>query len=197
VAMLTWEWGSYLGDKGEDGGARLKTSTFIRPHVNSAMTKGKITGQYITGVVAKREAIQQGYDEALMLDPEGYLTEGTGENLFMIKDKVVKTTQLTSILNGITRNTVMQLIEKKGYKLVETRFTRDELWCADEVFLTGTAAEISPVSSLDDRKIGRGDRAGKAGEITKVIQKEYARLVRGDLSGELLQFPKEWLTSIK
>ena len=97
VAILTWEWGSYLGDKGVNEGARLKVSTFVRPHVNSAMTKGKITGGYITGVVAKREAINQGYDEALMLDPEGYLTEGTGENLFIIRNNIVKTTQLTSI----------------------------------------------------------------------------------------------------
>ena len=145
-------------------------------------------------MIAKREAIQQGYDEALMLDTEGYMTEGTGENLFIIKNGVVKTTQLTSILNGITRDTVMQMIEKKGYKLVETRFTRDELYIADEVFLTGTAAEITPVSSVDDRKIGRGINAGKPGPITQIIQKDYARLVRGDLAGE---FPKEWLVPIK
>ena len=194
VAIMSWEWGNYLGDKGMNEGAKLKTSTYVRPHVNSAMTKGKITAGYITGVIAKREAIQQGYDEALMLDTEGYMTEGTGENLFIIRDKVIKTTQLTSILNGITRNTVMQMIEKRGLKLVETRFTRDELFVADEVFLTGTAAEITPVSSLDDRKIGRGANSGKPGEITQMIQKDYARLVRGDLPGE---FPQEWLTPIK
>ena len=194
VAILVWEWGNYLGDKGINEGARLKTSTYVRPHVNSAMTKGKITAGYITGVISKREAIQQGYDEALMLDPEGYMTEGTGENLFIVKDKIVKTTQLTSILNGITRNTVMQMIEKKGYKLIETRFTRDELFVADEVFLTGTAAEVTPVSSLDDRKIGRGANAGKPGPITQSIQQDYARLVRGELTAE---FPKEWLTPIK
>jgi branched-chain amino acid aminotransferase len=194
LAILTWEWGSYLGDKGINEGARLKVSTFVRPHVNSALTKGKITGAYITGVVSKREAINQGYDEALMLDPEGYMTEGTGENLFIIRNNVIKTTQLTSILNGVTRNTVMEMIGKFGYKLVETRFTRDELYCADEVFLTGTAAEITPVSSVDDRKIGRGDAAGKPGPITQRIQKSYAALVRGELGGE---FPQEWLTPVR
>jgi branched-chain amino acid aminotransferase len=193
LAILTWEWGSYLGDKGVNEGARLKTSTFVRPHVNSAMTKGKITGAYITGVVSKREAISQGYDEALMLDPEGYMTEGTGENLFIIRNGVIKTTQLTSILNGVTRNTVMEMIKKFGHPLVETRFTRDELYCADEVFLTGTAAEITPVSSVDDRKIGRGERAGKPGPITQKIQASYANLVRGEIG----EFPKEWLTPVR
>lgn len=192
VAILTWEWGSYLGDKGVNEGAKLMTSTFIRPHVNSVMTKGKISGQYVTGVIAKSEAIRKGYDEALMLDPEGFLTEGTGENLFMVKNNVIKTTELTSILNGVTRNTVLEMIKKLGLTLVETRFTRDELWCADEVFLTGTAAEITPVSVIDDRKIGRGPRAGTPGEITQTIQRNYARLVRGDLQG----FPNDWLTEV-
>lgn len=193
VAILVWEWGSYLGDKGINEGAKLKTSTYVRPHVNSAMTKGKITAGYITGVIAKREAIQQGYDEALMLDTEGYMTEGTGENLFIIKDGIVKTTQLTSILNGITRNTAMQMLRKKGLQVIETRFTRDELYTADEVFLTGTAAEVTPVSSVDNRKIGRGPNAGKPGAITASIQQDYAKLVRG----ELAEYPKEWLTPIK
>ncbi|NDG85316.1 MAG: branched-chain amino acid transaminase [Proteobacteria bacterium] len=193
LAILTWEWGNYLGDKGVNEGTKLKVSTFVRPHVNSGMTKGKITGAYVTGVVSKREAILQGYDEALMLDHEGYMTEGTGENLFIIRDGVVKTTQLTSILNGITRNTVMEMLKKFGYPLVETRFTRDELYCADEVFLTGTAAEITPVASVDDRKIGRGPTAGKPGPVTQRIQKAYADLVRGEIG----EFPKEWLTPIR
>ena len=194
IAILVWEWGSYLGDKGVNEGARLKMSTFVRPHVNSAMTKGKITGGYITGVLSKREAISQGYDEALMLDPEGYLTEGTGENLFIILNNIVKTTQLTSILNGVTRNTIIEMIKKRGLTLIETRFTRDELYCSDEIFLTGTAAEITPIASVDDRKIGRGPNAGKPGPISQAIQKDYASLVRGELLGE---FPKEWLTAIK
>ena len=158
------------------------------------MTKGKITGGYITGVISKREALNAGYDEALMLDPEGYMTEGTGENLFMIKNNVVKTTQLTSILNGVTRLTVIQMLKMRGLEVVETRFTRDELYCADEAFLTGTAAEITPISSIDDRKMGRGEAAGKPGPISKQVQTDYAKLVRGELLGE---FPKEWLTQIK
>ena len=193
VAILVWEWGSYLGDKGITEGAKLIISSLIRPHVNSVMTKGKISGQYVTGVIAKSEAIKMGFDEALMLDPEGFLTEGTGENLFLIKDGVIKTTELTSILNGVTRNTVIQMITKKGYKLVETRFTRDELWCCDEAFMTGTAAEITPISSVDGRKMGRGSSAGKPGPITMSIQKEYQRLIRGELAGE---FPEEWLTKV-
>ncbi len=192
VAMLVWEWGSYLGDKGITEGARLKISSFIRPHVNSVMTKGKISGQYVTGVMAKSEAIRLGYDEALMLDPEGYLTEGTGENLFIIKDGVVKTTQLTSILNGVTRNTIIQILKQKGIPVIETRFTRDEMWCADEIFLTGTAAEITPVANIDDRKIGRDAGKGKPGKLTLEIQKTYAALVRGEIG----EFPKSWLTSL-
>src|SRR4051812_37175180 len=121
VAILNWEWGNYLGDKGANEGARLIVSSYIRPHVNSAMTKGKITGQYVNGVMAKREALRGGYDEALMLDTEGFLTEGTGENLFMIRDGVVKTTPLTSILNGITRASVMQYLKSQGIPVVETR----------------------------------------------------------------------------
>jgi branched-chain amino acid aminotransferase len=156
------------------------------------MTKGKITGQYVNGVLAKREAIAAGYDEALLLDPEGYLTEGSGENLFMVKNGVVKTTPLTSILNGITRSTVMEVLAQQGNKLVETRFTRDELWCADEVFLTGTAAEITPVREIDGRIIGKGENAGKPGPITSRLQKEYTALVRGDLP----PYGKNWLTPI-
>ena len=193
VAILVWEWGSYLGDKGINEGAKLIISSLIRPHVNSVMTKGKISGQYVTGVIAKSEAIKMGFDEALMLDPEGFLTEGTGENLFMIKDGVIKTTELTSILNGITRNTVIQMINKMGYKLVETRFTRDEIWCCDEAFLTGTAAEITPISTIDGRKMGRGEAAGKPGPITQKIQQAYKRLIRGELAE---QFPAAWLTKI-
>jgi branched-chain amino acid aminotransferase len=192
VAVLTWEWGSYLGDSGINQGCRLKISSFIRPHVNSIMTKGKITGQYATGVLAKREAIAAGYDEALLLDPEGYLTEGSGENLFMVKNGVIKTTPLTSILNGITRNTVMTYLAEQGHKVVEQRFTRDELWCADEVFLTGTAAEITPVREIDGRMIGFGAAAGKPGPVATKLQKDYAAIVRGDLPA----YGKNWLTAI-
>jgi branched-chain amino acid aminotransferase len=192
VAILTWEWGSYLGDQGKNAGTRLKISSFIRPHVNSSMTKGKITGQYVNGVLAKREAIAAGFDEALLLDPEGYLTEGSGENLFVVKDGRVKTTALTSILNGITRKTVIEFLESKHLSIQEARFTRDELWCADEVFLTGTAAEITPVREIDYRPIGKGDYLGKPGPITQEVQRAYHSIVRGEFPA----YSKRWLTSI-
>lgn len=192
VAILVWEWGSYLGDKGINEGARLKVSSFIRPHVNSLMTKGKITGHYVNGVLAKREAISAGFDEALLLDAEGYLTEGSGENLFMVKDGVIKTTPLTSILNGVTRRTVLDYLKAQGHTIQEVRFTRDELWCADEVFLTGTAAEITPIQSIDNRLIGNGPDAGKPGPVTAKLQKDYAAMVRG----EVPEYGKNWLTRI-
>jgi branched-chain amino acid aminotransferase len=193
VAILTWEWGKYLGDQGAARGAKLKISTFVRPHVNSSMTKGKINGQYVNSVLAKREAISQGFDEALLLDPEGYLTEGSGENLFVIKDGVIKTTPLTSILNGITRQTVLEIFAHQGLTVKEARFTRDELWCADEVFLTGTAAEITPVSEVDGRLIGFGDAAGKPGPIASHLAAQYAKLVRGEWKTD---FSARWLTQI-
>lgn len=192
LAILNWEWGKYLGDKGATEGARLKVSSFIRPHVNSAMTKGKITGQYVNGVLAKREAITMGYDEALMLDAEGYLTEGTGENLFIVKDGVIKTTPLNSILNGITRQTILQHLKAQGHEIQMIRFTRDELWCADEIFVSGTAAEVTPVREVDNRLIGKGATLGKPGPITSKLQKDYAAIVRGDLP----EYGKNWLTKI-
>ena len=192
LAILNWEWGKYLGDKGASEGARLKVSSFIRPHVNSAMTKGKITGQYVNGVLAKREAITMGYDEALMLDAEGYLTEGTGENLFLVKDGVIKTTPLNSILNGITRQTILQYLKAQGHEVQQIRFTRDELWCADEVFLSGTAAEVTPVREIDNRLIGKGAHVGKPGPISSKLMKDYAAMVRG----ELPEYGKNWLTKI-
>lgn len=192
VAILTWEWGKYLGDKGVSEGVRLKVSSFIRPHVNSSMTKGKITGQYVNSVMAKREAIAMGFDEALLLDAEGYLTEGSGENLFMVKNGIIKTTPLNSILNGITRQTVIHYLKGQGQTVVESRFTRDELWCADEVFLTGTAAEITPVKEIDHRLIGFGAQAGKPGPITQKLIRGYQSIIRGEVPDLNLN----WLTSI-
>lgn len=191
IAILCWEWGAYLGAAG--GGARLKISSFVRPHVNSSMTKGKITGQYINSVLAKREAIAGGFDEAILLDPEGYVTEGSGENIFIVRNGIVKTTPLTSILNGITRSSILEYLHAKGLKVVETRFTRDELWCADEVFLTGTAAEITPVTEIDLRKIGRGSGAGKPGPLTQQVQRDFQNLVRGR---EKPDFARAWLHPI-
>jgi len=189
LAILNWEWGSYLGDKGINEGTRLKTSSYIRPHVNSSMSKGKITGQYAVGVIAKREAIMAGYDEALMLDTEGFLTEGTGENLFMVKNNIVKTTPQTAILNGITRQTVMEYFKRKGFEMQEIRFTRDELVLADEAFLTGTAAEITPIKEVDGRLIGDG----KPGPLSSQLKADYAAMVRGDLP----EYGKTWLTPIR
>ena len=189
VAILNWEWGSYLGDKGINEGARLKISSFVRPHVNSAMTKGKITGQYVNSVMAKREAIKGGFDEALLLDPEGYLTEGSGENLFIVKNGVIKTTPPNSILNGITRQTVLEYFVKQGRPVTESRFTRDELWCADEVFLTGTAAEVTPVKEIDNRVIGEG----KPGPTTSKLQKDFQAMIRGDGP----EYTRTWLTPIR
>jgi len=189
VAVLVWEWGSYLGDRGINEGAKMKISTYIRPHPNSVMTKGKITGQYLTGVLAKQEAKKQGFDEALLLDPEGFLAEGSGENLFMVKNGVVKTTPLTSVLNGITRQTVLDYFKHKETPIAGDRFTRDELYTADEAFMTGTAAEITPIQSLDMRMIG----AGKPGPITKQLQSDYQKIVRGELK---LPYMKNWWTKI-
>jgi len=189
VAVLTWEWGSYLGDRGIKEGAKLKISTYVRPHPNSVMTKGKITGQYITGVMAKQEAKQQGFDEALLLDTEGFLAEGSGENLFMVKNGVVKTTPLTSVLNGITRQTVIEYFKHKNIEMVGERFTRDELYCADEAFMTGTAAEITPIQSLDNRVIG----AGKPGPLTSQLQSDYQKIVRGELK---LPYMKNWWSKV-
>jgi branched-chain amino acid aminotransferase len=193
VAILNWEWGKYLGDKGVSEGTKLKTSSFVRPHVNSALSKGKISGQYVMGVVAKREAIAQGFDEALMLDADGYMAEGTGENLFMIRDGVVKTSPLTSLLAGITRRTVMDYLKAQGYTVIEQRFTRDELWVADEAFLTGTAAEITPIQSLDNRPIGRGAGAGKPGPTSSKLARDYQALVRGEMTPE---YARNWLSII-
>ena len=191
VMILAWKWSAYLGERGLKEGVRLKISSFIRPHVNSFMVSGKITGQYVNGVLAKKEAVSQGYHESLLLDAEGYLTEGSGENLFMIKNGEIKTTPLGYVLNGITRHTVLKLLSDLGLNVQERRFTRDEIWCADEVFLTGTAAEITPVKEIDNRSIGKDHYLGRPGPITQKIQQLYHQLVRG----ERVEY-REWLTPI-
>ena len=187
VAVVNWEWGTYLGDAFQKG-AKVKTSSFNRPQVNSIMTKGKICGQYVTGVLAKIEAIRDGYSEAILLDTEGYVSEGSGENIFMIKNGKVKTTPLTSILGGITRATIIEHLRQQKIEVVEQRFSRDELWSADEVFMTGTAAEVTPVCEIDRRSIGNG----QPGPMTRKIQSEYMGFVHGDLP----PYGKDWLTAI-
>ena len=175
IIIAAFKWGTYLGDEGVKKGIRTKISSFARMGVNSFMTKSKISGNYINSVFAKREALLSGYDEALMLDTDGYVSEGTGENIFIVRDGLIKTTPITTVLEGITRNCVLNIAKRNNIQVVEQKFTRDELYIADEVFLSGTAAEITPVREVDDRKIGNG----KPGKITKMVQKEYLEMVRG------------------
>ena len=157
-------------------GARIKTSSFTRHHVNVMMTKAKVCGNYVNSVLAKMDAVADGYDEALMLDTAGYVAEGSGENIFIIKNSVLKTTPLTSILGGITRDAVITLARDMEYKVVEERFTRDELYTADEAFFTGTASEITPIREVDRRTIGEGAR----GPVTHLLQTEFFRVAKGE-----------------
>ncbi|MCX5798499.1 MAG: branched-chain amino acid transaminase [Proteobacteria bacterium] len=175
VAIINWVWGAYLGDEGLKNGIRAKISSYLRHHVDSGMTKGKICGQYVNSIFAKREAISVGYDEAIMLDTEGYISEASGENVFIVRQGKIKTTPHTSILPGITRASVIHIATDMGYEVQEDRFTRDELYIADEVFFTGTAAEVTPVREVDGRKIGKG----KPGPITLKIQKKFFEVARG------------------
>ena len=174
--VAVWPWGAYLGAEALEKGIRVKTSTFARSHVNTTMSKAKAAGNYINSILAKVEAKDEGYDEAVMLDTNGYVSEATGENIFIVRDGVIKTTPWTSILGGITRDSVMKLAKDLGYVVEEQQFTRDELYIADEAFFTGTAAEITPIRELDHRQIG----AGHAGPVTKHLQKEYFAIVRGE-----------------
>ena len=184
VAIITWSWGTYLGEGALEKGIRAKVSSYTRHHVNVMMTKAKISGNYVNSILAKREVMKTGYDEALMLDTEGYISEASGENIFMVKNGVLKTTPLTSILSGITRDSVIQIAKSKRIPLTEERFTRDELYIAQEAFFTGTAAEITPIREVDDRQIGEG----KPGPITRELQSAFFDIVKG----KNLEF-KEWL----
>ena len=175
VAIITWSWGAYLGDEALEKGIRVKTSSFNRHHVNVMMTKAKISGNYVNSVLAKREAMKLGYDEALMLDTEGYVSEASGENIFIVKNGVIKTTPLTSILPGITRDSIIQIAKIRKIPLVEDKFTRDELYTAHEAFFTGTAAEITPIREVDNRQIGEG----KPGPVTKELQAAFFDIVKG------------------
>ena len=177
VAIVAWRWGAYLGEEALRKGTRVKTSSYTRHHVNAMMTKAKICGNYVNSVLAKREAARLGYDEAIMLDTEGYVAEASGENIFLVKDGVIKTTPPTSILPGITRDSVIQIARDKGYTVLEERFTRDELYTADEVFFTGTAAEVTPIREIDDRPVGRG----VPGSVTRELQEAYFKVVRGEI----------------
>jgi branched-chain amino acid aminotransferase len=175
VAVITWPWGAYLGEEGLKKGIRVKISSVTRHHVNVSMTKAKVCGNYVNSILAKLEVTRAGYDEALMLDTEGYVSEGSGENVFIVAHDLIKTTPLTSILAGITRDSVAKIARELGYTVAEDRFSRDEVYTADEAFLTGTAAEVTPIREVDDRKIG----TGRPGPITKKIQDAFFDCVRG------------------
>lgn len=175
VAVISWIWGAYLGDEGLRKGIRVKTSSFTRHHVNIMMTKTKTVGNYVNSIMAKLEAVQAGYDEALLLDTAGYVCEASGENIFIVKDGVLKTPPLTSILPGITRDCVITIAKDLGLKVKEDRFSRDELYLADEAFFTGTAAEVTPIREVDARIIG----PGQPGPVTKQIQDAYFAVVKG------------------
>lgn len=175
VIIAVWPWGSYLGEEGMKNGIRVKISSFSRPHINATMVRAKTVANYANSLLAKREALKDGYDEAALLDTDGYVAEGSGENIFMVRNGVIKTPPLTAILEGITRETVIQLAQERGLRLVEERFTRDELYLADEAFFTGTAAEITPIREVDNRKIG----AGRPGQVTKDLQAAFFDIVHG------------------
>ncbi|MDQ3033162.1 MAG: branched-chain amino acid transaminase [Myxococcota bacterium] len=189
VSVAVWKWGAYLGEEGLAKGIRAKVSSFTRPGINMLMSKGKVVGHYVNSVLAKREALAAGYQEAIMLDVQGRVTEATGENVWMVRDGVVYTPPMgNSILGGITRDTILQLLrDDLGLPVVERDIARDELWIADEIFMCGTAAEVTPVREVDDRMIGTGAR----GTITKKIQDRYFEVVRG------VNPPSpEWLTYV-
>ena len=188
VSIAAWPWGAYLGEKGLEEGIRIKTSSFIRNHVNANMSRGKVCGYYVNSQLAKKEAISCGYDEAMLLDTEGYVSEGSGENIFIVRNGVLKTTPLTSILEGITRNSIIRIATDLKIRVVEERFTRDELYISDEAFFTGTAAEVTPIREADGRVIGNGRR----GEMTKKLQTIFFDAVKGRNKKY-----QSWLTNTK
>jgi branched-chain amino acid aminotransferase len=173
--VAAWSWGSYLGADGLEKGIRIRTSSFTRHHVNISMCKAKANGHYINSMLALQEALNCGYDEALLLDNEGYVAEGSGENIFIIRNGIIYTPELTSALDGITRDTIFKLADEVGIPVKEKRITRDEVYVADEAFFTGTAAEVTPIRELDNRTIGSGGR----GPITEKLQTMYFDAAHG------------------
>jgi len=188
VAIIVWSWGAYLGDEGVRNGVRLKTSSFQRMHVNTHMTKAKAVGNYVNSILAAVEARRLGYDEAMMLDTDGFVAECSGENLFIVRGGHVKTTPQTSILAGITRDAVLTLLRAGGISEGEERFTRDEAYLAEEVFMTGTAAEVTPVREIDDRQIG----TGHPGALTQELQRRFTAITRGEDAAY-----HRWLTPVE
>ncbi len=185
LTIAVWPWGSYLGDDGLNKGIKVKVSSFMRHHVNSVMTRAKVCGYYMNSIFAKQEAISSGSDEALLLDTEGYVAEGSGENIFIVKKEILTTPPLTSILDGITRDTIIKLARDEKIEVKEHRFTRDEVYTASEAFFTGTAAEVTPIRELDNREIG------PPGPITKKLQDLYFDTIKGRNSTY-----QHWLTHV-
>ena len=188
VIVAAWPWGAYLGEDALEQGTRVKTSSFTRHHVNITMCKAKANGNYMNSILANNEATADGYDEALLLDVEGYVAEGSGENIFIIRKGKLYTPDLTSALEGITRDTVVTIAQEMGLQIIEKRITRDEVYTADEAFFTGTAAEITPIRELDRRQIGEGKR----GPITTEIQARYFACVKGEDKNHT-----DWLTFVR
>ncbi|KAA0182253.1 branched-chain amino acid transaminase [Cupriavidus sp. H18C1] len=187
VAIAAWPWGAYLGEEGMERGIRVKTSSFTRHHVNVSLVRAKASGYYINSILANQEATSLGYDEALLLDTDGYVSEGSGENVFIVRNGVIYTPDLASCLDGITRDATLTIARDLGIEVREKRITRDEVYCSDEAFFTGTAAEVTPIRELDDRVIGEGRR----GPITKQIQDAFFAAVGG--TNEKYQ---HWLTLV-
>jgi branched-chain amino acid aminotransferase len=188
LSIAAWEWGTYLGEGALENGIRVKTSSFNRHHVNSTMSKAKTNGHYTNSIMALQEAENAGYDEALMLDTNGYVAEGSGENIFIVRRGKVFTPSLTSALEGITRDSIVEVMASDmGLEVIEKQITRDEIYTADEAFFTGTAAEVTPIRELDDREIGDGS----SGPITKEIQQRYFDVVNGRDPNR-----QDWLTYI-
>jgi len=188
LSIAVWPWGTYLGEEGLKRGIRVSVSSFSRHHVNISLTRAKVTGYYVNSQLAKREAKEAGFDEALLLDTDGFVAEGPGENIFIVKKGVLKTTPMaSSILEGITRETVMQLARERKIEVVEARFTRDDLYIADEAFFTGTAAEVTPIREVDGRRIGNGGR----GPVTETLQKAFFEVVRNEVDDH-----KDWLSFV-
>jgi branched-chain amino acid aminotransferase len=175
VAIAVWPWGAYLGEQGIKNGIRAKISSFSRHHVNVSMTKSKTCGDYVNSLLAKREAVSCGYEEALLLDTNGYVAEGSGQNIFTVRDGILKTPPIATVLEGITRNSIMEIAKNENLQTGEANITRDELYIADEAFLTGTASEITPIREVDGRIIGKG----KPGPMTKKLQKIFFDIVSG------------------
>ena len=187
AVVAAWEWGAYLGAENMEKGIRIKTSSYTRHHVNITMCKAKATGNYINSMLALNEALESGYDEAMLLDDQGYVAEGSGENIFIVRDGVLYTPDTSSALEGITRDTLMELAIDQGLKMVEKRISRDEVYLADEAFFTGTAAEVTPIREVDNRTIGNGSR----GPVTEQLQSLYFDVVHGRVE----QY-KDWLTVV-